>query len=244
MTDPSVPAAPAAVAELIARLDQAANFAIQRMLDDKQADRFVDAVVDDRHAEEVVKWASASYASTCRRDVLDRREAASLLSQQAEQVETLRKELRAANQLRRVREKDLALDDADQEALVNAYEAIEAQNTALVKRAEQAESQSETLRKERDDIERLRSQAVEISTMLAEAGVGSCTLPEGVHALQARAEQAESSLRSMREALQHAKHPAGCPKGVGVGWYRPAFDAVCNCGIDAALARSSGDTKA
>jgi len=40
----------------------------------------------------------------------------------------------------------------------------------------------------------------------------------------------------MREALvKWGKHPATCPKGVGLGYYVPRVDAVCNCGIDAAL---------
>lgn len=31
------------------------------------------------------------------------------------------------------------------------------------------------------------------------------------------------------------KHPSSCPKGVGIGLYRPPANAKCNCGIDAAL---------
>lgn len=54
------------------------------------------------------------------------------------------------------------------------------------------------------------------------------------------AEQREARLR---EALErYGKHPASCPKGTGIGYYVPPADAVCDCGIDAALFPSPKDT--
>jgi len=42
---------------------------------------------------------------------------------------------------------------------------------------------------------------------------------------------------ALREALaKYAKHPDSCPKGVGIGIYKPPRDARCDCGIAAALA--------
>jgi hypothetical protein len=54
--------------------------------------------------------------------------------------------------------------------------------------------------------------------------------------------EAAATVARLEGALrEHGKHPASCPKGVGVGYYRPPGDAVCNCGIDAALAGKEGD---
>lgn len=41
---------------------------------------------------------------------------------------------------------------------------------------------------------------------------------------------------TLTQALKdYGQHPASCPKGVGIGYYKPPANAVCNCGIDAAL---------
>ena len=49
-------------------------------------------------------------------------------------------------------------------------------------------------------------------------------------------------LRKMEKALRaHGKHPESCPKGVGIGYYKPPADARCDCGIDAALAEGGAE---
>lgn len=54
--------------------------------------------------------------------------------------------------------------------------------------------------------------------------------------------QAESSLRAMREALEKfGAHAYGCPWAVEARIHKNM--KPCNCGLDAALALSSGDTK-
>lgn len=54
--------------------------------------------------------------------------------------------------------------------------------------------------------------------------------------LRAQLEKAQSVNRIIRAVLsEHGKHPASCPKGVGIGLYRPPAAAVCMCGIDAVL---------
>lgn len=35
---------------------------------------------------------------------------------------------------------------------------------------------------------------------------------------------------------QYANHPPTCPKGTGIGYYKPEANAICICGIDAARA--------
>jgi hypothetical protein len=39
---------------------------------------------------------------------------------------------------------------------------------------------------------------------------------------------------------KHAKHPETCPKGVGIGHYKPAPDAVCTCGFDELISQDEG----
>ncbi len=54
--------------------------------------------------------------------------------------------------------------------------------------------------------------------------------PEGV------IEALESKLADAVKALEkYGKHPDSCPKGVGIGYYKPPDDAKCNCGIDASI---------
>lgn len=54
-------------------------------------------------------------------------------------------------------------------------------------------------------------------------------------------EEAEALVIRLREVLRaRGVHPESCPKGVGIGYYKPPADAVCNCGIDAALSGSRG----
>lgn len=57
-----------------------------------------------------------------------------------------------------------------------------------------------------------------------------------IHKREPSVAAAESRLRAVEQALrEHGRHPASCPKGVGVGYYKPPADAECHCGIDAAL---------
>lgn len=47
---------------------------------------------------------------------------------------------------------------------------------------------------------------------------------------------AERQIAAVRKVLKHTgKHPESCPKGVGIGLYKPPANAVCDCGIDALL---------
>lgn len=49
-------------------------------------------------------------------------------------------------------------------------------------------------------------------------------------------EELESKLADAVKALEkYGKHPDSCPKGVGIGYYKPPDDAKCNCGIDASI---------
>lgn len=77
-----------------------------------------------------------------------------------------------------------------------------------------------------DDVARLRAQALEISELLATAGVGPCPLPEGVRVLWTRCEQAEARGAPEMTALQtHAAQLAaeqGC-LGVNVGNCRTGY---------------------
>jgi hypothetical protein len=64
-------------------------------------------------------------------------------------------------------------------------------------------------------ITRLAAQARDISTWLAEFGIGPCPIPEGVKQLGHRAEQAEAQIAALREALVEKKatayvHLDGC----------------------------------
>ena len=52
----------------------------------------------------------------------------------------------------------------------------------------------------------------------------------GNHDLRALARRLLAALE------QNGKHPDSCPKGVGIGLYKPPTDARCDCGIDAAIA--------
>ena len=45
-----------------------------------------------------------------------------------------------------------------------------------------------------------------------------------------------AALTDAVKALEkYGKHPDSCPKGVGIGYYKPPDDAKCNCGIDASI---------
>ncbi len=63
-------------------------------------------------------------------------------------------------------------------------------------------------------------------------------------ALTNRAEHAEAQGAALRVVVErYVKHPASCPKGIGIGYYQPATNAVCNCGIDAALLTAPPQTE-
>ena len=53
-----------------------------------------------------------------------------------------------------------------------------------------------------------------------------------------RAARAETD-KAVDVVSRYAKHPPSCPKGVGVGFYKPPAGAACDCGIDAVLASAA-----
>ncbi len=58
-------------------------------------------------------------------------------------------------------------------------------------------------------------------------------------ALQADLAASRRREQQLRDSLKAVgRHPSSCPKGVGIGHYTPPLDAICGCGLDAALALS------
>ncbi len=93
-----------------------------------------------------------------------------------------------------------------------------------------------TLRDERDDAQQKLADLAAGGNTAAKCVIAG--MEELIAACEAR-NAAQTELARLRVALtQHGQHPASCPKGVGVGWYKPRADAVCDCGIDAALTPS------
>jgi septal ring factor EnvC (AmiA/AmiB activator) len=62
-----------------------------------------------------------------------------------------------------------------------------------------------------------------------------------VSGLQHQLKQRDARLSAANATIcRIGKHPSSCPKGVGIGYYVPPADAVCNCGFDAALEAEDG----
>lgn len=53
---------------------------------------------------------------------------------------------------------------------------------------------------------------------------------------EARVQELEREVAELKGVVKlRGVHPSTCPKGIGIGYYKPPANAVCNCGIDPVL---------
>lgn len=104
--------------------------------------------------------------------------------------------------------------------------------SALQQRVEQVTAERDEAER---DYPRLQAQAMAISEMLGEAGIGPCTIPEGVRLLIAAKEAAEATIASLRAVLSElvALVRGECPSLLNED---SGGDARLSMTIDAALA--------